>query len=57
MVDELRRLGTEGLEQAAMQRLVRTVVVAPHDVRDREVDVVDDAREVGMWANRLRAAG
>ena len=45
-MDELRRLGPERLEETPVQLLVRPVVIAPHDVRDPEVDVVDDAREV-----------
>ena len=45
-MDELRRRRTERLEQAPMQILVRAMVVAAHDVRDPEVDVVDDGREV-----------
>ena len=36
----------ERLEQPPVERLVRPVVVAADDVRDPEVDVVHDAREV-----------
>ena len=46
VVDELGRRRAERLEQAAVQLLVRAMVEAAHDVRDPEVDVVDDAREV-----------
>ena len=46
VVDELRRLGAERGEQPTVQVLVRPVVEAAHDVRDPEVDVVDDARQV-----------
>ena len=46
MVDVLRRLRPERLVQAPVQVLVRPVVVPTDHVRDREVDVVDDAREV-----------
>ena len=45
-MDELGRRRAERLEQPPVQRLVRTVVVAAHDVRDPEVDVVHHAREV-----------
>src|SRR5207247_3026083 len=45
-VDVLRRGRAERLGQRAMQRLVRPVVGAADDVRDAEVDVVDDAREL-----------
>src|SRR3954452_9195548 len=43
---ELRRLRAERLEQPAVDRLVRAVVEAAHDVRDAEVDVVDDGGEL-----------
>ena len=46
VVDELGRLRAERLEQPPVELLVRPVVVAADDVRDAEVDVVDDAREV-----------
>ncbi len=46
VVDELRRRRPECLEQPPMERLVGAMVVAAHDVRDAEVDVVDDRREV-----------
>ena len=46
VVDELRRLGPEGGEELALERLVVAVVAAADDVRDPEVDVVDDARKV-----------
>src|SRR6478672_4457977 len=46
VVDELRRVGAERLDQPSVQGLVGTVVEAAHDVRDAEVDVVDDAGEV-----------
>ena len=39
-------VGAERLEQPTVQLLVRPVVEAADDVRDPEVDVVDDAREV-----------
>ena len=42
----LGRLRAERLVQTAVQRLVRPMVEAAHHVRDREVHVVDDAREV-----------
>ena len=45
-VDVLGRRRAQRLVQATVQVLVRTVVVAADDVRDPEVDVVDDAREV-----------
>ena len=43
---DLGRFHAERLEQAAVQWLVRPVIVATQDVRDPEVDVIDDAREV-----------
>ena len=46
MVDVLRRRRAERLGQLAVELLVRPVVVAADDVRDPELDVVDDAREV-----------
>ena len=46
VVDELGRRGAQGLEEPAVDRLVRPVIVAAHYVRDPEVDVVDDARQV-----------
>ena len=45
-MDVLGRFRAERLGQLAVQRLVRPVVVAADDVRDPEVDVVDDAREL-----------
>ena len=45
-MDELRRRRPERLEQPPVHRLVRTVIVAANDVRDAEVDVVDDRREL-----------
>jgi hypothetical protein len=46
VVDIFRRSRAEGLVQAAMEWLVRPVVVAAVDVGDAEVDVVDHARQV-----------
>ena len=46
VVDELGRRRAERLEEPAVQLLVRPVVEAADDVRDAEVRVVDDAREV-----------
>ena len=46
VVDELRRRRAERLEEPPVHRLVRTVVVAADDVRDAEIDVVDDRREL-----------
>src|SRR3954468_4844327 len=46
VMHELRRLRAERLEQPAVDRLVRAVVEAAHDVRDAEVDVVDDGGEL-----------
>ena len=46
VVDELRRARPERLEQPAVERLVRPVVVPADHVRDPEVDVVHDARQV-----------
>ena len=43
---ERRRRRAERFEQSSVQCLVRPVVVPAHDVRDAEVDVVDDRREV-----------
>src|SRR5262249_35716871 len=45
-VGDLRRRRSACLEQPAVERLVRAVVEAAHDVRDPEVDVVDDGREL-----------
>src|SRR5439155_25927302 len=45
-VDVVRRGGAQRLGQRAVQRLVRAVVVPSDDVRDPEIDVVDDAREL-----------
>ncbi len=45
-MDELGRRRAERLEQPPVERLVGPVVVAAHDVRDAEVDVVDHRREV-----------
>ena len=45
-MDELGRSRAESFEEPSVQRLVRAVVVATHDVGDAEVDVVDDRREV-----------
>ena len=39
-------VGAERACEPAVQRLVRPVVVAADDVRDPEVDVVDDGREL-----------
>ncbi len=46
VVHVLRRLRAQSLGQLAMQRLVGAVVVAADDVRDPELDVVHDARQV-----------
>ena len=46
VVDELRRRRPERLEQPPMERLVGAMVVAADDVRDAEVDVVDNRREL-----------
>ena len=46
VVDELGRARAKRLEEPAVERLVRPVVVPANDVRDPEVEVVDDAREV-----------
>jgi hypothetical protein len=46
VMDELGRRRPERPEQPPVQLLVRPVVVPAHDVRDAEVDVVDNAREV-----------
>ena len=46
VVHELGRRRAERLEQPAVQLLVRAMVEAADDVRDAEVRVVDDAREV-----------
>ena len=46
VVDVLRWPGAQRLGQLAVQRLVRAVVVPADHVRDPELDVVDDAREV-----------
>src|SRR3954470_19768154 len=54
---ELRRLGAERLEQPAVDRLVRAVVEAAHDVRDAEVDVVDNGGELVRRAAVLAQQG
>ena len=46
VVEVDRRLGAESAVQRGVQLLVRTMVVAADDVRDPEVNVVDDARKV-----------
>ena len=46
MVDVLGRRSAERAASARVQRLVRPMVVAADYVRDPEVGVVDDAREV-----------
>ena len=46
VVDELGRLRAERLEQPAVERLVRPVVVAAEHVSDPEVDVIYDAGQV-----------
>ena len=46
VVHELRRLVPECPVQATVELLVRPVVVAADHVRDPEVDVIDDARQV-----------
>jgi hypothetical protein len=45
-MDVLRRRAAEGESQLPVQRLVRAVVVAADDMRDPELEVVDDARQV-----------
>src|SRR4051795_6863234 len=45
-MDELGGRRAEGQEELSVQRFVRTVVEAAHDVRDAEVGVVDHARKV-----------
>src|SRR4029450_9104157 len=42
-MDVLRRLGAQRTRELAMELLVRPVVVAADDVRDPELDIVDDA--------------
>ena len=46
VVDDLGRARAEGKEQPPVKILVGAVIEAAHDVRDAEVDVVHDAREV-----------
>ena len=46
MVEVLRRLGAEGFREGAVESLVRKVILPADDVRDPEVDVVDDGRQV-----------
>ena len=46
MVDVFWRRRLERLVESPVKLLVRTVVVPADDVRDPEVDVVDDAREL-----------
>src|SRR5829696_8390972 len=46
VVDVFRRLRRERSVERAVERLVRPVVVPADHVRDREVDVVHDAREL-----------
>ena len=46
VVHVLRRRRTQRVGQLAMERLVRPMVVAANDVRDLELDVVDDAGQV-----------
>jgi hypothetical protein len=46
VVDVFRRLRAKGFVQSAVEPLVRPMVIAANDVRDPEVDVVHDAREV-----------
>ena len=46
MVDVLRRLEAERARELPLQLRVRAVIGAAHDVRDLEVVVVDDARQV-----------
>ena len=46
MVDVLRRCRPERLVEPAVEVLVRAVVVSAVDVRDPQLGVVDDAREV-----------
>src|SRR5947208_13990093 len=59
-MDVFGRLGPEGLGEGAVQSLVRPVVVAADDVRDLELDVVDDAGELirgrSVFAQQRRAA-
>ena len=49
-----RAARAERLEEPAVQRLVRAMVVAADDVRDAEVDVVDDASRAGRSPCRPR---
>ena len=46
VVDHLRRLRAERTMQRGVQLLVRPVIRTADDVRDAEVDVVDDGREM-----------
>ena len=46
VVDDVRRLRAERAVQIGVQLLVRPVIGAANHVRDPEVDVVDDAREM-----------
>ena len=55
VVDHLRRLRAERAVQRRVQLLVRPVVGAADHVRDPEVGVVDDAREVERRRARRRA--
>ena len=52
-MDVLRRLGTERARQVAMELLVRPVVVPADDVRDSELDVVDDAGQLVLGGSVL----
>ena len=53
VVDELGRCRAERFRQPTVELLVRPVVVAADDVRDPEIDVVDDAGEVVGGASVL----
>ena len=46
VMDELGRPRAERLEQPPVQRLVRAVIVPAQEMRDPEVDVVYDRREL-----------
>ena len=60
VVDELGRLGSERADQLRLELGVRAMVGAADHVRDREVDVVDCARELirgrAVGAQQRRAA-
>src|SRR5438552_18853209 len=45
LMRELRSLRTQAQEHLDLRRAVRDMVLAAHDVRDAQVDVVDHARQ------------